>query len=175
MTLILPLSIFLAIGHRWTNGHKEAYDHYQWEGFAVVLSTGILGTIVAAWKSDPVWSLGSVWVLWCIGAARPKAAPVAVCGVCLTLVPSYTKNTCRALSSPLRSLSRSRLWPSLCGGPFGAEIVDTKPKEKDRYDLEGKTKHCTGNERKTKTRQPLPHQETTRSGLVRYGLDTTVK
>lgn len=88
MTLILPLSIFLAIGHRWSNGHKEAYDHYQWEGFAVVLSTGILATIVAAWKSDPVWSLGSVWVLWCIGAARPKAAPVSVCGVSLTLVPS---------------------------------------------------------------------------------------
>ena len=107
MTLMLPLSIFLAVGHRWTKGHEEAYDHYQWEGFAVVLSTGLLGTIVAAWRSDPVWSLGSVWVLWCVGAARPKAAPVSVCGACLTLVPSYTKDTCRALSLPLRLLSRS--------------------------------------------------------------------
>lgn len=92
MDLILPLSIFLAIGHRWTKGHEEAYDHYQWEGFAVVLSTGLLGTIAAAWRSDAVWSLGTVWVLWCIGAARPKPAVVSVCGACLTLVPSYTKN-----------------------------------------------------------------------------------
>jgi hypothetical protein len=26
--LVLPLSIFLAIGHRWSKGHKEAYGHY---------------------------------------------------------------------------------------------------------------------------------------------------
>lgn len=97
MTLMLPLSIFLAIGHRWTEGHKEAYDHYQWEGFSVVFSTGLLGTIMAAWRNDPVWSLGTVWLLWCIGAARPKAAPVSVSGACLTLVPSYIKHIYRAL------------------------------------------------------------------------------
>lgn len=99
---MLPLSIFLAIGHRWTNGHREAYDHYQWEGFSVVLSTGLLGTIVAAWRSDPVWCLGTVWLLWCIGAARPKAAPVSVCSVCLTLVPSYIKDISRVPSLRLR-------------------------------------------------------------------------
>lgn len=102
MTLMLPLSIFLAIGHRWTEGHKEAYDHYQWEGFSVVFSTGLLGTIVAAWRNDPVWSLGTVWLLWCIGAARPKAAPVSVGGAYLTLVPSCIKYICRVLLLPSR-------------------------------------------------------------------------
>ena len=102
MTLMLPLSIFLAIGHRWSKGHEEAYDHYQWEGFSVVLSTGLLGTIVAAWRSDLVWSMGTVWLLWCIGASHPKPAPVSVCGVCLTPVPSYTKAIFRVLLLPSR-------------------------------------------------------------------------
>jgi hypothetical protein len=48
------------------------------------------------------WTLGTVLLLWCIGAARPKAAPVSVCGVCRTLVPSHIKDVCRVLSIPLR-------------------------------------------------------------------------
>jgi hypothetical protein len=39
------------------------------------------------------WTLGTVLLLWCIGAARPKAAPVSECGVCRTLVPRGTINT----------------------------------------------------------------------------------
>ena len=58
----------------------------------MVFSTGLLGTIVAAWRNDPVWSLGTVWLLLCIGAARSKATPVSVGGDYFTLVPSYIKD-----------------------------------------------------------------------------------
>lgn len=76
LDLLLPLSVFMAIGHDW-HPPKDVID-YQWEGFAAVITAGILGTIIAGWRRDLIWSAGTVWLLWAIGALKPKTAPVMV-------------------------------------------------------------------------------------------------
>jgi len=75
-TLLLPLTVFIAIGHRWELPKDDM--SYPWEGFAVIMTTGVLGTIIAGWRRDLVWSVGTVWLLWSIGGLKSKSTPVMV-------------------------------------------------------------------------------------------------
>ena len=88
----------------WTEGQnrkKLTTITYTMGGFSVIFSTGLLGTIVATWRNDPVWRPGTVWLLWCIEAARPKAAPVSVGVAYLTPVTSYIKAILKRKSAHL--------------------------------------------------------------------------
>lgn len=77
-TLLLPLCVFISIGHSWAPKDQRAYDSYAWEGFSVIAGSGGLAVIIAAWRHDLVWSIGTIYIMWCIGSARPKSGPVAV-------------------------------------------------------------------------------------------------
>lgn len=74
LTLLLPLTVFMAIGHSWELPKDDM--NYPWEGFAVIMSAGVLGTIIAGWRRDLVWSAGTVWLLWSIGGLKNKSTPV---------------------------------------------------------------------------------------------------
>ncbi|CCA69614.1 hypothetical protein PIIN_03553 [Serendipita indica DSM 11827] len=73
-TLFLPLTVFMAIGHDWSLARDDL--SYPWEGFAVIATMGVLGVVIAGWRRDLVWTIGTMWLLWCIGGLKPKSTPV---------------------------------------------------------------------------------------------------
>jgi hypothetical protein len=82
LTLLLPLTIFMAIGHDW---ELPRYDgSYPWEGFAAVTASGGLAIIVVIFRRDVVWGLGTMWLLWSIGGLKAKSSPVMVSKRCFS-------------------------------------------------------------------------------------------
>lgn len=51
------------------------------DGSGAVLSTGRVEKFVTAWRSDPVWSVGLVWILWCTAQDSP--------GLSMSRLPLY--------------------------------------------------------------------------------------
>jgi hypothetical protein len=86
LTLLLPLTVFMAIGHHWELPKHDT--DYPWEGFAVIMSAGVLATIIAGWRRDLVWSVGTVWLFWSIGGLKNKSTPVMV-GEFLSILSPY--------------------------------------------------------------------------------------
>jgi len=85
-TVLLPQAIFIMLGKTWDPKHADdgRYANYQWEGFAVVLATNIVGCLVIVLRRDIAWCLGQVWLNICILVERPKSAPVE--GVAIAFV-----------------------------------------------------------------------------------------
>jgi hypothetical protein len=85
LTLLLPLTIFMAIGHDW---ELPKYDEsYPWEGFAAVAASGFLAIIVVVFRRDVVWGLGTMWLLWSVGGLKAKSSQVMVSERCLSGEP----------------------------------------------------------------------------------------
>ncbi|KAG8835841.1 hypothetical protein FRC17_000805 [Serendipita sp. 399] len=87
-SLFLPLTVFIANKHDWTLPRHDL--DYAWEGFAAVATSGVLATIIAAWRRDLVWSAGTMWILWCIGGLKPKSTPVMIGVIVFTIVIPLT-------------------------------------------------------------------------------------
>jgi hypothetical protein len=85
LTLLLPLTVFMAIGHDWD---LPKYDEsYPWEGFAAVTASGGLAIIVVVFRRDVVWGLGTMWLLWSVGSLKAKSNQVMVSKQCLFKEP----------------------------------------------------------------------------------------
>ncbi|KAH8112264.1 hypothetical protein DFH11DRAFT_1511975 [Phellopilus nigrolimitatus] len=78
LTLLLPVSIFIAIHHYWQEGDTSAYNNYMWEGFGVLFGVNILGALFIAMRRDVVWTVGAAWLAASVWNKSPKSAPVSV-------------------------------------------------------------------------------------------------
>jgi hypothetical protein len=62
----------------WNPSHPEHYTDHQWIGFAVMLTTNLIGLILIVAKSDFVWCVASVWINIAIWTTSPKPRPIIV-------------------------------------------------------------------------------------------------
>ncbi|GJJ14603.1 hypothetical protein Clacol_008869 [Clathrus columnatus] len=77
--LLLPQSIFIMTGKTWDPVYPPE-EQYQWLGFAVVITTNVIGTIIVAIRQDVVWCVGALWINICMLMEGKKSAPVNVIG-----------------------------------------------------------------------------------------------
>ncbi|KLO15509.1 hypothetical protein SCHPADRAFT_914398 [Schizopora paradoxa] len=123
LTIMLPVSIFIALGHYWTEGDTKAYDNYMWEGFAVFFSINILGLVFIAVRRDIVWAVGAAWLAASVWNAPPKSAPVSISAILFTFLHPIVLVVC-ALWVRMRSKRRNTgpiaLPPDEAGNPSEA-------------------------------------------------------
>ncbi|EJD05318.1 uncharacterized protein FOMMEDRAFT_78728 [Fomitiporia mediterranea MF3/22] len=79
LTVLFPISLFIAVGHYWEQGDTKAYNSYAWEGFGVFFVLNVLGAFFIAWRRDIVWTVGAAWLALSVWQETPKSAPVSVC------------------------------------------------------------------------------------------------
>lgn len=70
----------MALGHVYNvaDGMPVNYTDYAWSGFAVVISTNLVGLVVILVRRDIVWCVAATWIAISIWSKRPKPAPVYV-------------------------------------------------------------------------------------------------
>ncbi|KAF8513586.1 hypothetical protein BU17DRAFT_53179 [Hysterangium stoloniferum] len=87
-TVLLPQAIFIMLGKTWDPKHPDdgRYANYQWEGFAVVCVTNIVGFLIIVLRRDIAWCLGQVWLNICILVERPKSAPVEGAAIAFVII-----------------------------------------------------------------------------------------
>jgi len=86
LSLMFPYSLFIALGHTWSEGDKTHYTKYQWPGFAVMLGVNLIGLVVICLRRDIVWCVGAVWVCASIWSAKPKPASIFIITIFFTVL-----------------------------------------------------------------------------------------
>lgn len=73
--LLLPESALIMAGKFWDPKLPDA-SLYQWQGFAVVICTNVIGTLIVFIRQDIVWCIGALWINICMLIEGHKSAPV---------------------------------------------------------------------------------------------------
>ncbi|KAL5520706.1 hypothetical protein ACEPAF_2708 [Sanghuangporus sanghuang] len=84
LTLLFPVSIFIAVGHTWEQGKIKDYNNYAWEGFGVFFALNALYAAYIAVQRDIVWAVSSSWLALSVWRETPKSAPVSVTAIVFT-------------------------------------------------------------------------------------------
>ncbi|KAF8583460.1 hypothetical protein K439DRAFT_1653461 [Ramaria rubella] len=88
-TALLPQSIFILLGKTWDPKYpsdSDQYTNYEWEGFAVVFVTNVVGLLIILIRRDLVWCIGAVWINICMWTERPKSTPVQTTTILFTVL-----------------------------------------------------------------------------------------
>lgn len=123
LTIMLPVSIFIALGHYWAEGDTKAYDNYMWEGFGVFFAFNLLGLIFIALRRDVVWAVGAAWLAASVWNAPPKSAPVSITAILFTFlhpVVLIVSTITMRMRNRRRNTGPIALPPDEAGGPSRA-------------------------------------------------------
>lgn len=86
--VLFPYMLFVALGHVYNvaDGMPVNYTDYAWSGFAVVISTNLVGLVVILVRRDIVWCVAATWIAISIWSKRPKPAPVYITEILFTVL-----------------------------------------------------------------------------------------
>jgi len=86
-TLLLPQSILIMLGKTWEPTKSPAqYKSYEWDGFAVVLTTNVVGLLIVAVRRDLLWCIAAASINVCIWTERPKSMAVQATTIVFTIL-----------------------------------------------------------------------------------------